>query len=104
MENDRQQARYETEAATSHSGPDKMAYVSQTTFTNPFHSKENFVILIFGPVCSNDNHRALSCNDLTQNRCQAITSTNGDPAHWRIYASPGLNVLSILRRGSMRDA
>ena len=32
-------------------------------------------------------------NGLLPNRWQGITSTNGDPVNWCIYASPGLNEL-----------
>ena len=37
-----------------------------------------------------------SDNGLVLNRPQAITQTNDNPVDWDIYASPGLNELTML--------
>ena len=72
---------------------DKMATISQTTFSDAFSGMQSFVSLIKislkfvpGVQLTITQHIGLD-NGLAPNRQQAIIWTNADPIHWRIYAA-----------------
>ena len=53
---------------------------------------EPMMVSFLAHICVN---RPQWGNSLAANRGQAITLTNDDPFHWRIYPSPGCNELSL---------
>ena len=80
-----------------HCGLDKMAYISQTTFSEYFYWDEMIVFwfkcdwILFLRVQWTLSSIG-SGNGLVLSRWQAIIWTNDDPVPWRIHASPNLSV------------
>ena len=81
---------------------DKMAAISKTTFSNAFSWMKSFVFMIIllkfvSREGSSWQYRSIcSSNVLAPNRRQAITWTNADPVHQRIYAALGGDELTCI--------
>ena len=77
-----------------------MATISQMTFSNAFLSmKKMYFDSNFTEVCSKGSNwqkvNIGSSNGMALNRRQAITWTNADPVHRRIYAALGWGELIL---------
>ena len=86
---------------------DKMAAISQTTFSNVFSWMKRFVFQsefhCFSLKVQLTKNRIGSGNGLALNNREAIIWINADPVHRRIYAALGGDVLSDKRHSMATD-
>ena len=81
-----------------HLSLDKMATISQTTFSNKFSWMKRFVLIRISPTSVpkgpiGNEWTLVQVLAWRRNRWQAITLTNADPVRRRTYAAPGEKVI-----------